>query len=152
VPDQENLFVLACGPIPPNPAELLLDEKLSDLFAYLRQNFDVVIMDTAPAGMVSDAVTLSRYADSTLYIVRQGHTYKKQVAGIDSFYREGKLPKLSIILNDVKMQSGYGYYGRKNYGYGSGYFEEENLEPTFMQRWFGWLPVSKKKKLKKERI
>ncbi|MEO6070833.1 MAG: polysaccharide biosynthesis tyrosine autokinase, partial [Chitinophagaceae bacterium] len=65
VPEQENLFVLPCGPVPPNPAEMLLDEKLADLFVYLRQNFDVIIMDTAPAGMVSDAITLSKYADCT---------------------------------------------------------------------------------------
>jgi capsular exopolysaccharide synthesis family protein len=51
-----NLFVLACGPVPPNPAELLLDEKVGDLFAYLRHNFDVVVVDTAPVGIVSDAM------------------------------------------------------------------------------------------------
>jgi len=156
VPDQDNLFVLPCGPVPPNPAELLLDPKLNDLFVYLRESFDVVIMDTAPVGMESDSMTLSKFADATLYIVRQGHTFKKQVGMIDEFYREGKLPKISIVMNDVKIRSGYGYYGYGRYGYGygygSGYFEEDKREESFWTKWFGWLDVknwNKKHKKKK---
>ncbi len=151
----ENLFVLACGPVPPNPAEILLDPKLDELFTFLRENFDAVIMDTAPVGMVSDAMTLSKYANATMYIVRQGHTFKKQVGLIDEFYTQGKLPKLSIILNDVKIRSGYGYYGYGRYGYGygygSGYFDDEPEAPGFMNRWFGWLDTKKWKKNKSKR-
>jgi capsular exopolysaccharide synthesis family protein len=142
VPGYDNLFVLPCGPIPPNPGELLLDIKIEELFTFLRQNFDVIIMDTAPVGMVSDAMTLSRFADCTLYIVRQGHTYKKQIGLIDSYYREGKLPKISLVLNDVKAQAGYGAYGYgagDGYGYGSGYFEDEPKHKSGINRWFGWL-------------
>lgn len=143
-----NLFVLACGPVPPNPAELLLDEKLNDLFAYLRQHFDVVVIDTAPVGMVSDAMTLSKFANATLYIVRQGHTFKKQIGLIEEFYQQNKLPKISIILNDVKVRAGYraygyGQYGGYGYGYNSGYFEEETPPPTVLSRWFGWLDLKK---------
>lgn len=160
VPGNENLFVLPCGPVPPNPAELLLDPKLNDLFDYLRSEFDVVIMDTAPVGMVSDAMTLSKFADCTLYIVRQGHTFKKQVGLIDEFYQNGKLPKISIVLNDVKSQSGYGYYGYGRYGYGygngSGYFDEDDIRSTGpLGRWFGWLDTkswTKKKKNKKPTV
>jgi capsular exopolysaccharide synthesis family protein len=152
----ENLYVLPCGPIPPNPAELLLDAKLDELFAYLRQNFDVVVMDTAPVGMVSDAMNLSRFADCTLYIVRQGHTYKKQIALIDSHNQDGKLPKISIVVNDVKVQAGYGAYGyggSYGYGYGSGYFEDEPKQKTGLSKWFGWLGNNgKTKKLKKTNV
>jgi capsular exopolysaccharide synthesis family protein len=143
-----NLFVLPCGPVPPNPAELLLDEKFNDLFTYLRQNFDVVVIDTAPVGMVSDAMTLSKFAHATLYIVRQGHTFKKQVGLIEEFHEQHRLPKISIILNDVKQQAGYGY-GRYGYGYGYGYgyassyFEDETPPPTLLSRWFGWLDLKK---------
>lgn len=147
VPEQNNLFVLAAGPIPPNPSELLLDPKLNTLFDYLKANFDAIIMDTAPVGMVSDALTLSRFADSTLFIVRQGHTFKKQVGMIDEYYHAGKLPRLSIVLNDVKLQSGYGYYGYgKNgygYSYGSGYFDEEKAP---RKRFFGWFGKKNKRK------
>ena len=161
VEQSDNLYVLPCGPVPPNPAELLLDPKLNELFAYLKASFDVVIMDTAPVGMVSDALTLSKFADCTLYIVRQGHTFKKQVNLIDEFYQTGKLPKISIVLNDVKLRSGYGYYGygRYAYGYGhshgSGYFEEETPPAGPLEKWFGWLDTknwNKKNKRKKTTV
>lgn len=152
----DNLFVLPCGPVPPNPAELLLDPKLDELFVYLKQNFDVVVIDTAPVGMVSDAMTLSKYADATLYIVRQGHTYKKQIGLIDEFYRSKKLPKISLILNDVKIRTGYGYYGYGRYGYGkgygSGYFEDDDdTAPTLLQSWFGWMDLKKWRKKKRRK-
>jgi len=100
-------------------------------------------------------MTLSKYADATLYIVRQGHTFKKQIALIDEFHRVGKLPKVSIILNDVKIRTGYGYYGYGRYGYGHGYgssyYEEEAPPPTMLQKWFGWLDTKKWKKKKRKK-
>lgn len=155
VPEHDNLYVLGCGPVPPNPAELLLDPRLDELFAWLKQNFDVVIIDTAPVGMVSDAMTLGKYADCTLYLVRQGHTFKKQVVLIDEFYKEDKLPKVSIIINDVKLKPGYGYYGYGRYGYGYGYgygsyYEEEVAPPSLSERLFKFFDIrrlfGKKKK------
>jgi capsular exopolysaccharide synthesis family protein len=139
VPDQENLFILGCGPIPPNPSELLLDTKVDEMFEWLKANFDVILVDTAPVGMVSDAMTLSKYADSTLYLVRQGHTFKKQIALIDEFYTGSKLPRISIVINDVKIKPGYGYYGYGRYGYGYGYgygsyYEEEKPPENFFER------------------
>lgn len=125
VPDSENLWVLPCGPIPPNPSELLLDSRVDDLFATLRTQFDVIIIDTAPVGMVSDAMTLGKFADCTLYLTRQGHTYKKQISLIDEIYQGHKLPKISVVINDVKMKPGYGYYGYGRYGYGYGYIYGE---------------------------
>jgi capsular exopolysaccharide synthesis family protein len=157
VPGYDNLYVLPCGPVPPNPAEMLLDQKLAKLFDYLKREFDLVIMDTAPVGMVSDALTLSKFTDATLYIIRQGHTFKKQISLIDQFYKEGKLPKLSIILNDVKNRRGYGYgygYGYGNgYGYGAGYFEEEEQPSPVLARWLGWMDMKKwNKKKQKEKV
>ncbi|HVG13217.1 MAG TPA: hypothetical protein VM843_09445, partial [Flavisolibacter sp.] len=112
-------------------------------------------MDTAPVGMVSDALSLSKFADATLYIARQGHTYKKQVGLIDDFYQQGKLPKVSLILNDVKLTAGYGGSGYGyGYGYGSGYFDDDEAPaPTLVARWFGWMDLSKwkKKKAKKNK-
>jgi capsular exopolysaccharide synthesis family protein len=148
VEGHENFFVMGCGPIPPNPAELLLDQRVEDMYVWLRNNFDVVITDTAPVGMVSDAMTLSKFADCTLYLVRQGHTFKKQVALIDEFYQENKLPKVSIIINDVKMKPGYGYYGYGRYGYGYGYgygsyYEEEHPPKTMFERLFNALDVTR---------
>ena len=146
--DVENLFVLPCGPVPPNPSELLLAARVTEMFAWLKTHFDVIIIDTAPVGMVSDAQTLSKYADATLYLVRQGHTFKKQVVLIDEFYREKKLPKVSVIINDVKMKAGYGYYGYGRYGYGYGYgygsyYEEEHPPKNLLERIIGWVDVRK---------
>lgn len=157
VPEYESLFVLPCGPIPPNPSELLLDPRVTQLFSQLQQDYDVVIIDTAPIGMVSDALTLGKFADCTLYLTRQGHTYKKQLNLIDEIYREKKLPKVSVIINDVKLKPGYGYYGYGRYGYGYGYgygerssyYEEEKIpKKSFMTRFlsainiFGWFRKS----------
>ena len=148
VPEQENLFVLGCGPVPPNPSELLLDQRVEEMFVWLRQNFDVVVVDTAPVGMVSDAMTLSKFADSTLYLVRQGHTFKKQITLIDEFYQNNKLPKVSIIINDVKIKAGYGYYGYGRYGYGYGYgygsyYEEEAGPKNIIEKAIDWLDFRK---------
>lgn len=148
VPDHENLFILGCGPIPPNPAELLLDPKMDEMFEWLKANFDMILVDTAPVGMVSDAMTLSKFADSTLYLVRQGHTFKKQIALIDEFYVGNKLPKISIVINDVKIKPGYGYYGYGRYGYGYGYgygsyYEEEKPPLNFLERIFTQLDLRK---------
>lgn len=123
----ENLFVIPCGPIPPNPSELILDEKVKELFVQLRQMFEVVIVDSAPIGLVSDAINLSHHADATLYIMRQNYTVKKQINLINDFYENNKLPRLSLLLNDVKLGPGYSNYYGYGYGYGtgSGYFSEE---------------------------
>lgn len=139
VPEQPNLFVMGCGPVPPNPSELLLDPSVDKLFAWLKDRFDMIVIDTAPIGMVSDAMTLGKYADTTLYIVRQNYTFKKQVALIDEFYREQKLPKMSVVINDVKVKPGYGYYGYGRYGYGYGhgygsYYEEETPPKGILDR------------------
>jgi len=148
VQSQENLFVLPCGPVPPNPAELLLDQKVTELFQWLRREFDVVIIDTAPVGMVSDAMTLGQFADCTLYLVRQGYTYKKQIGLIDDLYQSKKLPSVSIVINDVKLKAGYGYYGYGRYGYGygygnSGYYEEEAPKKNLLDKIAGWVSFKK---------
>lgn len=148
VPEQENLYVLPCGPVPPNPSELLLDPKVGEMFIWLRQNFEVIIVDTAPIGMVSDAMTLSGFADCTLYLVRQGYTFKKQVALIDDLYQEKKLPSVSIVINDVKLKAGYGYYGYGRYGYGygygnNGYYEEEAPPKGILDKVIGWFDLRK---------
>ncbi len=155
IPGYENLFVLPCGPIPPNPAELLLDSRVKELFAWLRQNFDVIIIDTAPVGMVSDAQTLGQFADCTLYLVRQRHTFKKQVGLIDDIYREKKLPAVSIIINDVKLKAGYGYYGYGRYGYGygyghgsNGYYEEEQPGKSWTGKLVERMRLKKRKQKK----
>lgn len=137
VTEVDNLYVIPCGPVPPNPAEMLLNEKIEQLFGELRKQFDAIIIDSAPVGLVSDAITLGNHADGTVYIVRHNYTLKKQIQLIDDLYRNNKLPHLSIIINDITARAsgyGYGYYGYGKYGngygygygYGVNYFEEED--------------------------
>jgi capsular exopolysaccharide synthesis family protein len=132
VPGQDNLFVIPCGPVPPNPAEMLLDEKVGVLFAELKKQFDVIIIDTAPVGLVSDAITIGQHANASMYIVRDNYTYKKQVHLIDELYQAGKLPHMVIIINDIQVKNGgySGYYGYGNYGYGYGsdYYDKQKVK------------------------
>jgi Mrp family chromosome partitioning ATPase len=129
----DNLYVIGCGPIPPNPAELILDSRMDDLFREVKERFDIVVIDTAPVGLVSDAVELGKYSDASVYIIRHNYTYKKQVQLVEEIYKGGKLPHLSIVINDVKAALGYGkYYGYVSYGYvGYGYGSEKNISNYF---------------------
>jgi tyrosine-protein kinase Etk/Wzc len=123
VPQIDDLYVIPCGPVPPNPSEILLTHRIGELFEWLKEEFDMIVIDTAPVGLVSDALTLSQYADSTLYIIRQRYTFKKQLYFIDDLYRQRKLPRLGLLVNDVitKGLKGYYGYGGGKYGYGYGY-------------------------------
>lgn len=115
-----NLHVYPAGPIPPNPAELLLSHNMHSLFKKLREEYDFIVVDSAPAGLVSDSFILQEYVDITLYIIRQQYTLLKQMDFISELYETGKLRNISIVVNDVKMGGRYGYYGY-NYGYGYSY-------------------------------
>ncbi|MBS1917792.1 MAG: polysaccharide biosynthesis tyrosine autokinase [Bacteroidetes bacterium] len=147
VSEIENLYVIPCGPIPPNPAELLLEPRLKELINRAKEEFEVVIMDTAPAGLVSDAMHLGEFANCTLYIVRRGHTIRRMLGLIQNLYTSKKLPSISLLLNDIKLEGGYyggyyGGYGYYGYGYGqeSGYFEKEVPKRSGifrkMSRWY----------------
>ena len=122
VAKHENLFVIPCGPVPPNPAELLLDPKIEEIFNYVRKEFDVVVIDTAPVGLVSDAIVLGKFADATVYIVRHNFTQKRQIQLVQDLYNSQKLPGMAVVINDIRIKLGYGgYYGYGGYGYGYGY-------------------------------
>ena len=142
VPNIENLFVIPCGPVPPNPAELLLDKKLSELLIKLKADFDVLIFDTAPVGLVSDSIILGVHADTTLYVIRHNYTFKKQLQRLNEVYTFNRLPKISLVINDIQAEVGYGkYYGYGGYGYpgygygyGSEYFEETKSKASIFKR------------------
>ncbi len=118
VKDTRNLYVVPAGPIPPNPTELMLDKKMDELFSYLKSNFDIIIIDSAPMGLVSDAKVLSRFADAIIFVVRQRYTPKKQLEFINELYVKKTFPNLSLLVNDVKLNGANSYYG---YGYSYGY-------------------------------
>lgn len=116
LPDS-NLDVLISGTIPPNPNELLTSAKLRDLFAKVKNEYDLVILDTAPVGLVSDTYLMDKYADLTLYVTRENVTEKSSVEFINKQAEEESLHNMYLILNDTDINNKYGY----RYGYGKGY-------------------------------
>lgn len=138
-----NLYIVPAGPVPPNPLELMLDEKIGELFKYIKANFDIIIIDSAPLGLVSDARVLSRYANVTLFIVRQRYTPKKQLNFVNDLYVKNALPNLCMLVNDVKingLNSYYGYGYSYAYGYGNSmsysYSYGENTKQPWWKRLF----------------
>jgi tyrosine-protein kinase Etk/Wzc len=123
-----NLYVIGAGPIPPNPSEMIMDSRMDELFAYLRANFDIIIIDSAPIGLVSDSKILARFADATLYVIRQRYTVKKQIGLVDDLYTQKILPNMGLIVNDVRIGGANSYYG---YGYGYGYGYSYNYNYTY---------------------
>lgn len=123
----ENLYIANCGPIPPNPGELLVLPSTKELIEELTEMFDVVIMDTAPIGLVSDALILSKYSDINMFVVRQSYTIKEQIKLFDNLYIEGKIKNPAIIFNGVEYLKKYGYGSGYGYSssYGAGYYTED---------------------------
>lgn len=113
--NNSNLYILPAGTIPPNPAELIARPALDTAIKLLAEEFDYVILDSAPVGLVSDALIASRLADITLYICRADYSHKSDFDLINDLKKKQKLPEMAIIVNGINMKKKkYGYY----YGYG----------------------------------
>ena len=122
-----NLDVILSGPIPPNPSELILSDAMRDLILELKQQYDYIILDTPPVGLVSDALELAQFADVTLYIVRQNYTKKDMITLLNTRVQRGELANASIILNGYENKAKYGTAYGYGYGYGAysnGYHDE----------------------------
>jgi capsular exopolysaccharide synthesis family protein len=123
----ENFFFISSGPIPPNPTELLMNDRLKILIDDLRTKFDYVIIDSAPVGLVSDALIIEEFVDITCYVVRQNYTYKSQLGIVNDLHRSKKAKHLYLIVNDIELKknniTGYGH-GYGHYGYET--IEEKN--------------------------
>ena len=104
--------VIAAGPVPPNPAELLLTERVDTLFAELRKEYDYIIIDSAPVGVISDSFNIVRITDVTVYVTRANYTKFSDVKYLNSVAEQHRLKNVSVVLNGTKARQGYGYgYG-----------------------------------------
>lgn len=121
----ENLDLISAGPVPPNPSELLITDRFESLIKEALHVYDYIIVDTPPLALVTDAFVLSKYADHTIFVVRQNYTPRAFLNDIHDFYSTGKLKNISIVLNDI-YKSGFGYGYGYGYGYGSGYGRKRN--------------------------
>ena len=127
----KNLYILPGGTVPPNPTELLARDGLDKAIETLKKNFDYVIMDTAPVGMVTDTLLIGRVADLSVYVCRADYTHKNEYTLINELAEKDKLPSLCTVINglDLKRRK-YGYYYGygKRYGYGYGYGEQSHTK------------------------
>ncbi|MFL5753817.1 MAG: GumC family protein [Bacteroidia bacterium] len=116
----ENLFVMLSGPIPPNPSEMVLSNELKAIFDYGKEHFDYVIVDTPPAGLISDSIYLMQYADISLFVLNTKFTNKRIITAINELVENNKIQSFAYILNGVKRSRSRYYYNRYSYGYGYG--------------------------------
>jgi len=123
--DIPNLSFITSGPIPPNPAELILSERMEVLFSELSKQYDYILFDTPPIGLVSDALLLRKYVDRILIIVRHKLTHKGMVKNLERMYSENELKNANIIFNGIKKGRKYYGYGGYYYGKNQGYYVEE---------------------------
>jgi len=142
--DNENLYFVPSGVIPPNPAELLQTQRLKDFLDYLDQNFDVIIFDTPPMGLVSETIDLMRLFDINLYVVRQNYTNKDHLVMINDLFNNKQVKNVYGVFNGI-INSGYHYEGY-NYGYGNTYLYSQNNK--YMYNYYGDDLEAKKKKIK----
>lgn len=114
-----GLFVMGCGKIPADPADLLMSPKLDILFEELKKRFDYIIVDTSPVGHVADAFSLAKYTDSSIYLIRYNYTNKEQLTVLEDISATNKLKNMMLVFNDAKKDN------KQAYSYG-GYAYSEN--------------------------
>ncbi len=124
----ENLWFAPSGPVPPNPAELIGSPRMGEFIARARSEFDTVIIDTPPVGIVTDALLLSQLANVTMFVVRQRYTTRGSVQLLDEIYRKGEMSNVAVLVNDISASGYYGYGLRYGYslGYGNRYYDPGN--------------------------
>lgn len=116
----EHLDIVPPGPIPPNPAELLLNGNFAKMIEEMRKEYDYILIDTPPLGLISDAEIMADYADLSLFVVRHDHSLKEAVEKILGPIKEdSKFWPSAVVFNGLKTR-GMTKYGR-GYGYGGGY-------------------------------
>lgn len=126
------LDVIVSGPIPPNPAEMILSEGMGELISELKKRYDYIILDTPPVGLVSDSLELAQYCDVTLYIVRQNFSKKEMITLLNNRVKRGELKNASIVLNGFENKAKYGATYGYSYGtYSNGYYEEDKPKSIF---------------------
>ena len=143
----ENLDFITSGPIPPNPAELIISDELEKVIEKLKKSYDYIMIDNPPIGLVSDAMETLKKADYPIYVFKNEYSRKNFINNIDKLILENGIKKLSIILNAVDFKDKYYSYGY-NYSYSYGqkngyYYDSKEKETSMLDK------ILKKLKLKK---
>jgi capsular exopolysaccharide synthesis family protein len=116
----EGLDVILAGPIPPNPAELIETKRTEELISAASKNYDYIVLDTPPVALVTDAILLSRYTHSNIFIIRQNYSHKGVLEMINNL-KDVKMKEISILVNDIRESKVLGYRYYYGYGYEYGY-------------------------------
>jgi len=137
----DNLHFIPAGPIPPNPNELLLKSEFDELIDQLFLEYDVIMADNPPIGLVTDASTVFKRCDLSIYVVRSGYSKEAVIDNINLLYNSKNYNNLSVVINDVNRQNTYGNKYGYGYGYGYGYYEEDRDHSKW---WHKFNPFKKK--------
>jgi capsular exopolysaccharide synthesis family protein len=130
--DNEYDFdILLSGEIPPNPSLLLSNPRFAKIIAELKKVYDIIIIDTPPTLLVSDSLIISKYADTTLYVVRSGFTAKNLISHSSKLSIDKKIINMGYVINDIDFSRSYGYGYGYNYGYGYGYIQDLDKKPWY---------------------
>lgn len=139
----DNLNLLPAGPIPPNPAELIESDKMSNLIIDLKKQFDYIIIDTAPVVHVTDALLIAKFTDANIFVIRQNYSNKNVMKVIDELNQNNKMKNMGLVINDVNpsmifgLKYGYGFSYGYNYGYGqeaaAGYYDKTKTKRSIIQ-------------------
>jgi capsular exopolysaccharide synthesis family protein len=135
VGDIPSLHLFPSGNETMYAADLLVNNKLKDLFRELQQDYDYIVIDSSPVSLVSDAFILGGYSDTVIYVLRQRYTLKKQLNFLNDIISAAKLKNLCIVLNDVKTGGKFNYYG---YGYENekkAYYGSDNINGKKTSLW-----------------
>ena len=134
-PTDPNLKVISSGSSVPNPSELLERKRLATLITYLKDHYDDIIIDSPPTHLVPDATIVSPLTDVCLYVMRQGHTNKKEVVFLNELILQRQLINVSIVFNGVEnKRHGYGYTYDNSYYSPSGKYQRYNMFSDFSKR------------------
>ncbi|MEJ6981992.1 polysaccharide biosynthesis tyrosine autokinase [Pedobacter sp. P351] len=105
----KNLHIYPCGPIPVNPGDMLLSDKVTKLFENLRESYDYIIIDSPPVQLVSDSFILGKFSDAVMYVIRHDYTEIKQMQFINEVRSNKTLTNINIVYNDLKSEGGNAY-------------------------------------------
>lgn len=117
----DNLFFAPAGPVPPNPAELIESPRMAEFIARAGKEYDYIIFDTPPVGVVTDTLLIEPFVDLNIFIVRQRYSSRETLDLIEQYRQQGNMKSLAIVLNDVKVKGYYKCGMRYSYTYGYGY-------------------------------
>lgn len=114
-----NLDYITAGPIPPNPSELTASNDIAVLIETLKQKYDVIIIDTPPLGLVTDALDIFKTCDYPIYVIKANYSKRAFLYNLNHLLEEKHILNLSVVVNGIDLEKSR--YGGYNYGYGYGY-------------------------------